>query len=96
MIILIDNPELMRATIGVFGRLPTEFNCVAWLQLSTSPSPLAATVRRGMNAESEPFGWIFHYNKKAYSNELGAMLRPKLDEFNTNPVFITVHYAIRN
>lgn len=100
MIIPIDSPELMKAVCWVFGRLPTEFafgNCVAWLEVSATPTPLAVTARRGMNARSEPSGWLLYYKRGsssiACSNELTELLRQTLDQFNTNPCYITVHYA---
>lgn len=99
MIVPVNTPEMTKAVCWVFGRLPTEFafgNCVAWLEISATPTPLAVTARRGMNRQGEPSGWLFYYKNKCNSNELTELLRQHLNQFNTNPVFITVHYAIRN
>jgi hypothetical protein len=99
MIVPITTPEQTKAVCWVFGRLPVEFafgNCVAWLEISSEYSPNAALMRRGMNVKGEPSGWLHYKKKTCSSNELTELLREHLDQFNSNPVYITVHYGIRN
>jgi len=83
--------EQLPIVCKVFGQLPLDFafgNCVAWLELSTQPSPLAADYRRGKGA-----GWLFYQDNTASHNELGGLLQQQFDLFNSNPVYVTVNYA---
>ena len=91
MILPIITFDQVRAVTHVFGKFPCG-NCYAWLELSAQHSPIAALARRGMDVEGKPSGWLIYYSNKCSSNTLTAILRGSLDKFNSNPVYITVHW----